>query len=39
LILDEFGVTWLRLKLSKPGAVRGAQAVGVIIERTRVPPT
>jgi len=35
LVLDEFGVTWLRLKLSKPGAVRGAQAVGVIIERTR----
>jgi len=39
LILDEFGVTWLRLKLSKPGAVRGAQAVGVIIERTRVTTT
>jgi len=35
LVLDEFGVTWLRLKLSKPGAVRGAQAVGVLIERTR----
>jgi len=35
LVLDEFKVEWLRLKLSKPGAVRGAQAVGVIIERTR----
>jgi len=35
LVLDEFGVAWLRLKLSKPGAVRGAQAVGVMIERTR----
>jgi len=35
LLLDEFGVSWLRLKLSKPGAVRGAQAVGVIIERTQ----
>jgi len=35
LVLDEFDVTWLRLKLSKPGAVRGAQAVGVMIERTR----
>jgi 7,8-dihydroneopterin aldolase/epimerase/oxygenase len=33
LIRDEFGVTWLRLKLSKPGAVRGAKAVGVVIER------
>ena len=31
--MQEFGVTWLRLKLSKPGAVRGAVAVGVIIER------
>lgn len=35
IILDEFGVSRVRLKLSKPGAVRGAKAVGVIIERTR----
>ncbi|AIC12864.1 dihydroneopterin aldolase [Xylella fastidiosa subsp. morus] len=35
VLLDEFGMHWLRLKLSKPGAVRGAQAVGVIIERHR----
>lgn len=35
LVLDEFGVQQLRLKLSKPGAVRGARAVGVIIERRR----
>ena len=34
IVLDEFGVEWLRLKLSKPGAVRGARAVGVVIERT-----
>jgi len=34
LVLEEFPVTWLRLKLSKPGAVRGARAVGVSIERT-----
>jgi len=33
LILDEFAVRRVRLKLSKPGAVRGAVAVGVIIER------
>jgi dihydroneopterin aldolase len=33
LILEEFGVPWIRLKLSKPGAVRGARAVGVVIER------
>jgi dihydroneopterin aldolase len=35
LILGEFPVDWLRLKLSKPGAVRGSSAVGVIIERGR----
>jgi dihydroneopterin aldolase len=33
IILDEFGVARVRLKLGKPGAVRGARAVGVIIER------
>ena len=35
IILDEFSVSHVRLKLSKPGAVRGARAVGVIIERSR----
>jgi 2-amino-4-hydroxy-6-hydroxymethyldihydropteridine diphosphokinase len=35
LVIEEFGVEHVRLKLSKPGAVRGASAVGVIIERTR----
>lgn len=33
IIREEFGVPWLRLKLSKPGAVSGSRAVGVIIER------
>lgn len=33
IIREEFGVAWLRLKLSKPGAVTGSKAVGVIIER------
>ncbi|MDI3262788.1 dihydroneopterin aldolase [Aerosticca soli] len=33
LIREEFGVAWVRLKLSKPGAVRGSRAVGVRIER------
>lgn len=32
-VLDEFGVPWLRLKVSKPGAVRGSKNVGVLIER------
>jgi 2-amino-4-hydroxy-6-hydroxymethyldihydropteridine diphosphokinase len=35
LIIQEFGVGHVRLKLSKPGAVRGARAVGVVIERSR----
>ena len=35
IILEEFGVRHVRLKLSKPGAVRGARAVGVIVERTK----
>lgn len=33
VIMEEFSVPWLRLRLSKPGAVRAAQEVGVIIER------
>lgn len=37
IIREEFGVAWVRLKLSKPGAVRGAKAVGVCIERGERP--
>ncbi len=33
IILDEFKVPWLRLKMSKPGAVRGSENVAVMIER------
>lgn len=33
IILNEFKVPWLRLRLNKQGAVRGARDVGVIIER------
>jgi dihydroneopterin aldolase len=33
IIREEFSVAWVRLKLSKPGAVRGAKSVGVCIER------
>jgi dihydroneopterin aldolase len=33
IVLNEFPVNWVQLKLSKPGAVRGSSAVGVIIER------
>ena len=37
IILAEFPVPWLRLKLGKPGAVRGSSAVGVVIERGNLP--
>ena len=33
IVLNEFDVSWLRLKLGKPGAVTGSKEVGVIIER------
>ncbi|MET0357139.1 MAG: dihydroneopterin aldolase [Cellvibrio sp.] len=33
LIRKEFNVPWLRLSLTKPNAVLGARAVGIIIER------
>jgi len=35
LILAEFGVAWVRVTLSKPGAIRGSRDVGVTIERTQ----
>lgn len=33
LLQDEFGVSWLRLTLGKPGAVASAASVGLMIER------
>ena len=33
LVIEEFKVPWLRLKVGKPGAVTGSRDVGVIIER------
>ena len=35
LILEEFGVGWVGITLSKPGAIRGSSDVGVMLERTR----
>ncbi|KAF1712146.1 dihydroneopterin aldolase [Pseudoxanthomonas kalamensis DSM 18571] len=34
-VLERFDVQWLRLRVTKPDAVRAAQGVGVQIERTR----
>jgi 7,8-dihydroneopterin aldolase/epimerase/oxygenase len=35
LILEEFGVSWVSITLSKPGAIRNSRDVGVMLERTR----
>ncbi len=37
IVRDEFGVAWVRVKVNKPGAIRGARDVGVIIERGTRP--
>ena len=37
IVLNEFNIIWLRLRINKKGAVRGAVDVGVIIERVRNP--
>jgi dihydroneopterin aldolase len=34
-IVEDFGVTWVRVALSKPGAIRSSRDVGIIIERGR----
>lgn len=33
VVREEFGVAWVKVTLSKPGAIRGARDVGVVIER------
>jgi dihydroneopterin aldolase len=33
IVRDEFEVEWVRVRVNKPGAIRGAQDVGVLIER------
>ncbi|MCW8956666.1 MAG: dihydroneopterin aldolase [Gammaproteobacteria bacterium] len=35
IVLNEYEVPWMKLRLSKPGAVTGSQDVGVIIEREK----
>ena len=37
LVMAEFSVPWLRLRLCKPGAVARARDVGVLIERGEKP--
>ena len=33
IILNEYKVPWLKLRLGKPGALRGSTDVGILIER------
>jgi dihydroneopterin aldolase len=35
IVLDEFDVPWVRVRVNKPGAIRGASDVGVSIRRSR----
>lgn len=35
IILSEFDVPWVQVRVTKPGAIRGAKDVGVIIRRSR----
>ena len=35
LVIAEFDVAWIRLRINKPGAIRGSRDVGVAIERHR----
>jgi dihydroneopterin aldolase len=35
IVLDEFNVPWVRVRVNKRGAIRNAADVGVVIERSR----
>jgi dihydroneopterin aldolase len=37
IVRDEFGVAWVRVRVNKPGAIRGSRDVGVLIERGERP--
>ena len=37
IVLGEFDVAWVRVRVNKPGAIRGARDVGVLIERGERP--
>jgi dihydroneopterin aldolase len=37
IVLSEFKVPWVRVRINKKGAVRNADAVGVVIERGKKP--
>jgi dihydroneopterin aldolase len=39
LLIEEFGLEWVRISLNKPGAIRNSRDVGVVIERSRADLT
>jgi dihydroneopterin aldolase len=34
IVVKEFGVSWVKITLSKPAAINGSREVGIMIERT-----
>jgi dihydroneopterin aldolase len=34
IVVEEFGVRWVRVSVAKPGAIEGSRVVGIILERT-----
>ncbi len=39
ILLDEFKIPWVKVSVSKPGAIKGSREVGVVIERGRRKPS
>lgn len=37
IVRDEFDVAWIKVRVNKPGAIRGSRDVGVLIERGERP--
>jgi dihydroneopterin aldolase len=37
IVRDEFSVAWVKVRVNKPGAIRGSREVGVLIERGERP--
>jgi len=37
IVRDEFDVEWVKVRVNKPGAIRGSRDVGILIERGQRP--
>ncbi|MEX1267244.1 MAG: dihydroneopterin aldolase [Woeseia sp.] len=35
IVLDEFDVPWVQVRVNKPGAIRGSRDVGILIRRSK----